>query len=509
MSYLDDCALVGGRDESEYDREPLFHELQRLTCVATKHLLSVKKKSDLGVDFSQEQIALWANLLGQFQDHNGERYPGAVTVNDAIFATLAQLWYCQYGRRHHIDQGERLLRAPANTGSAVPKLAHCARFIIDVCTKVAVAGCRHAPLLATVEQLPATLVTYPRFPSRDAIVELMHDASFVITCVLRRPHEALKKGLTEMEMLTWELLTTEQQKTDRNKYQFQPSTVDLIQKRTFLTQGEIPALQGWMWKEQAASYVERFIPLCTNVFAQLECEYRLHDAFRVNTQKWTMPFQARENAHLWLNKKFTLEQAETLFKNLREYTCEHHLPMGMRIHRKRARSSTITPIDADLVMQQYLGTAVTLKITSVFQNETLLAAIAGEQAHPLYGYLFLAMLDLEWSRIAGKREQLLYLYADYVVPCSLFLFRQIEEEERPGQLRHNQFPRPRVMMVCGEWKVLHQGQWQEATTGTCKDLMDALLLMLLIIRDEFDNTLENDMNLSELTRHFLPVLRPA
>jgi hypothetical protein len=478
-----------------------YDQCNHFLSSADSHIRIVSA-SHTSIDLRKDIAVLKEVWLSEFAKHNIEQRLNALTLNDVRCQIMAIMWYVHAGRRVHINGWEQRLTTDLQTDSEsnrrrMPRAYTGAELLCDVGIRVASMACRHSAL-ASVPM--STQRTSTLFPDREQLNDLYNDISFICACIMRQKQSLLIASFSSVEEMMYGNLTEEQQKT-RRKWYMQPSTVALLNTRKHLTMEETPAQQGWLWKEDMTSCIQRFIPMCNYTLGQIEYELGLLERYPMASERCTLPYHARENAHQWLVKRFDLEQPESLINDIREQVCEHFLPMGVRIHSQRARSNTKTTLLADLLMERYAGPMVASRITDAIATEDKLAVIAKDQNHPLFGYVFLAMANLLWYQQSTLRNKDLYLYRDYVIPCSTLLMRDIDWFDHTW--RFNNTPRPVLILLGGQWRVFFKRQWH-AIPGDAGnvDALDAVLVVLYLIREHCDYKLENNMPVRDIAKHF-------
>jgi hypothetical protein len=497
MSWLD-LYQKPDPDETDYadDINLVRHTIQRIKMHLNSSIIAPLNVAGEIRDF-------YTQLMAKFELFNQEYKVGAPTMNDLKFGALSMLWYAQYARTPDNLLQEKRLSQSVSLGKT-PVIALYAQKLVDVSTKVATMASLHAPLVNTPVMAHHKEYT---FPTMLQVHELMNEVSFIATAVLWKGRKPLSEALDQYATLLYEV-QTEEQKTanEHSRSLVHPSTPQLRAARAYLTINEPSDEQGLYWKDELPSYALRFTTMTTYLFTQLEYEYRLKARYAENKNLWVLPFQSRENAHLWMVDRFKHEQPDTLLRNIREQVCEHYLPIGARLHSRRQKSKTDTPIAADILLQRYIGGAVTTKIAMEIASEENLAAIAKSVSHPLYSFVFLAMADLCWMQIGTATGKNLWLYDSYIVPRSLFLFHPLDSFN--ADLRFNDQPRPRLMLLCNKWHVFFNGEWQ-TIEGGIKDTVDAVLILLLVLREHFNYLLEDRTDLKEMGERFFGVLRSS
>lgn len=306
---------------------------------------------------------------------------------------------------------------------------------------------------------------------------------------------------------------------------------------------------GFLFRFDAKTICNRFIPYSTYVFTQIWCEEDLYN--RYETELLPLDQTKKPNIHKWLQDELGYAQPDSIIDKARELMCEYALPIGGRMWCQRISNSTMA---SDILLNELCGASVATKAVSLI-TETSIHEIAKNVTHPLYDIILLVKMDHVWNSAFGlpdvldkhdedggeetdtngekadwpidTRDDVTGLirgksnsFSDkFIIPYNTLLHHQTcfeaeKEWESTESLKARGIPftehtewataqrLPYIVWLKRKWMIHHNKKWR----GEYDNLTDALLCWMSIIKDQYLFRLPDRTSLEEVYQGWFVVV---
>lgn len=287
--------------------------------------------------------------------------------------------------------------------------------------------------------------------------------------------------------------------------------------------GKSEAAQGKIWTNNISSILRTFISSCSYIQSKYELDLDVlkmlttrKDSCEKTTSAPDIPLDIEHRIHTWKecivryktslrvallrDSVYVSEQADEGFRRmLSDVVFESILPMGARYehYRSDATRHSAQP-DPVSVFTDYCGTMSQTFIHWLMTKDNAKFVLDHTNDHPMYSLFSLTLM----SYLLNQLYQVDFLEL-YVVQASQIYTRK-ETHLTSIRTPSRRFRRPVLVCLMRRWYVLNKGTLIDpelllgATSGeTCTDggLFDALVVLLAILKHEFDGKTEYGDNI--------------
>jgi hypothetical protein len=259
---------------------------------------------------------------------------------------------------------------------------------------------------------------------------------------------------------------------------------------------------GFLFRSDLEHCSESLVCIASRYFAHVVLEQEILKTYPV--VKHDVSEGTLQRFHDWIARQGRLQTTDKFQVNVREFACEMLLPLGARLQTLRNRDTRHQVFTAQSLLLAELGMHIVSEINTEFlaiQFEQL----STQTSHHFFDFYALCMVDY-WL---VQRMRFSFL-EQYVITSSQLCFAKKRElftahTNRDGWC--DTARRPRLAHIQCRWYVQHAQQIYE-----CDSASVAVLQMLQIVHRQYAGTLDDDSDISKLTKEFFdaaPAVVPA
>lgn len=254
--------------------------------------------------------------------------------------------------------------------------------------------------------------------------------------------------------------------------------------------------QGFFWKAEAHSYIQRFPLLLTHILSDITGEHWLW-SYHPHLELPSLDLSVYQKANDWLGLYLDKEHPDLLWRTICDLLMETALPIGARSWKMRTRPGKqmqAEKLRSDRLFQETMGTTAVRSLLSLFDSDQKLRDIAkAGQNHPLYSIIFAATWHMNMFQESNQAVQHEFFLEDHVITSSLLLTTR-------ALTRMKNTDRPLIVNIIGKWCLCAKSAKRgEITWMTCKNLTDAVLQWIQYIRVHHQSLLLSEFDIGPMS----------